>query len=71
MAWLSVTSAVLAQPDEAEIKEAVQRLHDSDANAWRRIPWTTSLLEARTASQREGRPLLLFSYEGNIETGRC
>src|SRR5205807_222712 len=58
-----------ADPDEAWVKAEVRRLRDSDANAWKRVPWTASLPEARNASRAEGRPLLLFSYEGNIETG--
>ncbi len=70
-AWLLFTAVVGAEPDEPWVKAAVQRLRDSDPNAWQRIPWTSSLLEARAASQREGRPLLLFSYEGNLELGRC
>ena len=70
-AWLLLVTAVTAQTDETWVKRAVQQLRESDANAWQRIPWTPSLLEARAASQRENRPLLLFSYEGNLETGRC
>jgi hypothetical protein len=70
-AWLLWTAVAAAQPDEAWVKSEVQRLRDSDPNAWQRIPWTASLLEARAASQREGRPLMLFSYEGNLELGRC
>jgi len=60
-----------AEPDEAWCKGEVRRLCDSDANAWKRIPWTASLTEARKASNKEGRALLVFSYEGNLETGRC
>jgi hypothetical protein len=60
-----------ADPDEAWVKGEVRRLRESDSNAWKRIPWTASLMEARAASSAEGRPLLFFSYEGNLETGRC
>jgi hypothetical protein len=60
-----------ADPDEAWVKAEVRRLRDSDANAWKRIPWTATLPEARNASRAEGRPLLIFSYEGNLELGRC
>jgi hypothetical protein len=70
-AWLLLVTTAAAEPDETWVQGAVQQMRASDANAWQRIPWTSSLLEARAASLREGRPLLLFSYEGNLETGRC
>jgi hypothetical protein len=68
---LAAAAGWAAEPDEAWVKGEVKRLNDSDPNLWKRIPWTPSLLEARQASQKEGRALLLFSYEGNLETGRC
>jgi hypothetical protein len=70
-AWLLFAAVAGAEPEEARVKAEVERLAASDANAWQRIPWTASLLAARTASEHEDRLLLLFSYEGNLELGRC
>jgi hypothetical protein len=57
--------------DEAWVSRQVRTVKDSDANEWRRIPWTASLLDARQASKQENRPVFLFTHDGNIETGRC
>ncbi|MGH7172397.1 MAG: hypothetical protein ACRELF_03015 [Gemmataceae bacterium] len=68
---LAVTAASAAVPDEASIRKQIARIKDSDTNAWRKIPWTSSLMAARRASEREKQPLFLFTHDGNIETGRC
>lgn len=60
-----------AEHDEAWIKEQLKEIKNSDTNAWRKIPWTASLLAARRASQHEKKPVFLFTHDGNIETGRC
>jgi len=57
--------------DEAWALRRVKQIQEADSTAWRRIPWTASLGEARQASQRENRPVFLFSHDGNIDTGRC
>lgn len=71
LAALTVAIVSAAPPDEASIKQRIQRLKDSDINDWRKIPWTSSLLAARHASESEKKPLFLFTHDGNIETGRC
>jgi hypothetical protein len=60
-----------AEHNETWIKRQIEQIKDSDTNAWRKIPWTGSLLEARRASEHEKQPIFLFSHDGNIETGRC
>jgi hypothetical protein len=57
--------------DEAWVRERVRQVKQSDTTAWQKVPWAASLVEARAASAREKRPLFLFTYDGNIETGRC
>lgn len=57
--------------DAAWVQRRVQQIKDAEPTAWRRIPWTASLLDARQASRKEGRPLFLFTHDGNIDTGRC
>ena len=57
--------------DEAWVLRQIRVVKDSDADEWRRIPWTASLLDARQASKQENHPVFLFTHDGNIETGRC
>ena len=35
------------------------------------IGWAPSIVEARAISQKINRPVFLFTYNGNIDTGRC
>lgn len=37
----------------------------SSEEAWKQIPWKTSLLEARQAAAREGKPIFLWSMDGH------
>ena len=57
--------------DENWLTQRVQQIKQSDTTAWQKIPWARSLRAARDISQREGRPLFLFTYDGNLDTGRC
>jgi hypothetical protein len=70
-AALAVTFAIAAERDETPIQKQIQRIKETDANGWRKIPWTPSLLAARQASGREKQPIFLFTHDGNIQTGRC
>jgi hypothetical protein len=64
-------AAHAADHDEAWVQARVQQIKDAEPTAWRRIPWTGSLLDARRASQKENHPVFLFTHDGNIDTGRC
>ncbi len=68
---LAAMIASAAVGNEAAIRKQIERIKESDVNAWRNIPWTASLLAARRTSEREKQPIFLFTYDGNIETGRC
>lgn len=35
------------------------------------IGWAPSIVDARAISQKLNRPVFLFTYNGNIDTGRC
>jgi hypothetical protein len=63
--------ALAGPPDLEQVRERAKRLRDSDTEGWRRIPWAASLLEAADAARREGRPMFVFTHDGNIDTGRC
>ncbi len=71
LAVLAGNSICAAEHNEAWIKRQIEQIKDSDTNAWRKIPWTGSLLDARRAGERENKPVFLFTHDGNIETGRC
>lgn len=71
VALLALAAGPAVQRDEARIQRQIEEIKESDTGAWRKIPWTASLLEARRASQRENKPLFLFTHDGNIDTGRC
>lgn len=60
-----------AGPDESWIKKRVDYVKRAEINGWRKIPWVSTMLEARKLSVKEKKPLFLFSHDGNIETGRC
>ena len=70
-ALLAPAAISAADRDEDAIKRRIEQIKESDTNAWRKIPWTASLLEGRRISAREKKPLFLFTHDGNIETGRC
>jgi hypothetical protein len=57
--------------DEAWVAQRVRQVRQSDTTAWKKIPWVASLLEARRLSRQEDRPVFLFTYDGNFDTGRC
>jgi hypothetical protein len=70
---LALTVLILgaAERDQDAIKRQIAALKESDTSAWRKIPWTESLLAARRASEKENKPIFLFTHDGNLETGRC
>ena len=63
--------ALAGPPDLGQVRERAKRLRDGDTDGWRRIPWERSLLDAADAARREGRPMFVFTHDGNIDTGRC
>jgi len=71
VAALAATIVSAAVGDEAAIHKQIERIKARYVNGWRKIPWTASLLAARRTSEREKQPIFLFTYDGNIETGRC
>ncbi len=71
VAALAVTIVSAAAGDEVAIRKQIERIKAREVNGWRKIPWTPSLLAARRISEREKQPIFLFTYDGNIETGRC
>ncbi len=71
LAALAVLTASADQREVDPISKRIDAIKGSDTNAWRKIPWTSSLMPARRIGEREKQPLFLFTHDGNIETGRC
>lgn len=68
---LSVAALSADGRDAKWIQQRLEQIKKSDAVAWKTIPWTATLTEARELSQTEKRPVFLFTHDGNLETGRC
>ena len=61
-----------AQEHDARwIAARVRELNQAAPEAWTQIPWVATLSEARQAAKREGRPIFLFTQDGDMSTGRC
>jgi hypothetical protein len=69
LAWCGFLAA--AERNEAWLRRRVEEVKRSDDRAWQKIPWVASLPEAIRLAGREGRPVFLFTHDGNLETGRC
>lgn len=63
--------AAAADRDAGWVLKEARRIRTSDNEAWRRVPWAATLADAGKAAKAEGRPMFVFSHEGNIDTGRC
>lgn len=42
-----------------------------DEKRFDEIGWAPGIKEALAAAKKAGRPVYLFTYDGNIDTGRC
>ena len=69
MTFCVLLLALALSPEEMRARAA--ELRRGDADAWRALPWLPSLPEAIALAAREKRPLFVFSFEGNLDTGRC
>lgn len=57
--------------DISAIQQQATKLElQSEERIWERIPWTSSLNEAKSISQESDRPIFIFSMHGNLD-GRC
>lgn len=54
-----------------DVADRVSRARPERPPAWEQLPWTASMAEARRAAAREAAPLFVFTYAGNLRTGRC
>ena len=63
---LAVITALLLQGiGDAEFRDLHDKLKPPTGEAWRKIPWTTSLVEAQNQAAREKKPIFIWSMDGN------
>ena len=56
----------------AAVQKKVREIQPSrEEKRFDEIGWAPTILEARAISQKTNRPMFLFTYNGNIDTGRC
>jgi len=56
----------------AWVEKRVRDLQPSrDERRLDEIGWAHGILEAEKVARQNRRPVFLFTYDGNIETGRC
>ena len=56
----------------AAVQKKVREIQPSrEEKRFDEIGWAPTILEARAISQKTNRPIFLFTYNGNIDTGRC
>jgi hypothetical protein len=72
----TVTLLSAGMPDDQHLVDWVQkRVHElQPSRAERRIDdigWAHGILEAEGLARKLNRPVLLFTHDGRIETGRC
>jgi hypothetical protein len=58
-------------PAASWVDAQVRAFRTAPAMGWTQIPWVGSLVEARRIGREEGRPVFLFTHDGNIASGRC
>ena len=51
--------------DVDEFQQLHQELQTCESEAWRAIPWQTSLLEAREQAAQQGKPLFIWAMDGH------
>ena len=75
---LAISVAVAAENwlKDDKLVEAVQKKvreiqPSREEKRFDEIGWVRSIVEARAISQKLNRPMFLFMYNGNIDTGRC
>ena len=64
--WL-LTSLVLASVgfSQSDFETLHRDLQPSEEEAWRTIPWETSLLAAQARAAEEGKPIFIWAMDGH------
>ena len=73
-ALVSVTRAGDGRNELMTPEIVARRIKEMKSQApkdWTKVPWVSSLVEARRIAREEHCPVFLFTFEGNLATGRC
>jgi len=55
-----------------DVQERVRKVQPTRAEKrYDEIGWANSILHAEEVAARANRPMFLFTYNGNVDTGRC
>ena len=70
MRWIgaAILAALVAGPDDitpAEFEKLHKSLRPKSGQRWESIPWKTNLLEARALANDQGKPIFIWSMNGN------
>lgn len=61
--------------DDSLVKSVERQVRDNlptrEERRFDEIGWAPNLLAAEAAAKQANRPVYLFTYDGNIDTGRC
>jgi hypothetical protein len=69
---LALSLLALATPQDDPIGSAIASTRPTAAEErWRLVPWLDSVTEALERARREQRPVFLFGYDGDLDTGNC
>jgi len=49
----------------AEFETLHRQLQPTGAEAWRTIPWKTSMLDAQAVAAKEGKPIFIWAMDGH------
>jgi hypothetical protein len=59
-------------PLVADVEAKVRKVQPTRAEKrYDEIGWANSILHAEEVAARANRPIFLFTYNGNLDTGRC
>jgi hypothetical protein len=64
-ALLSILLAQSGVLGQEEFRALHERLKAPTDEAWRKIPWKVSLVEAQNQAAREKKPIFIWSMDGN------
>ena len=53
------------------VAQRIKQMKSLAPKDWTKIPWVSSLVNARRLAREERCPVFLFTFEGNLATGRC
>jgi hypothetical protein len=54
-----------------EVARRIRQMKTLVPQDWTKIPWVASLVDARRLAAEERCSIFLFTFEGNLATGRC